>query len=328
MIKCFEANYPESLGVCIVHKAPWLFQSIWRIIRGWLDPVVAAKVHFTNSVEELENFVDKSNIVKEMGGDDPYEYGYVEPEEGENKRLEDAETRKRLEADRVKIGKEFEKLTAEWMATTDSAASAELLSQRNEVAARLKKGYWELDPYQRARSLYDRIGVLSQDGKVDWSVVVGQKSAKGKAAAAKDGDEEDSGDEDFQDAAEDGAARVAAGVEEKVSEKAAAANGLSTETNTATATEGGASTVGAGVEEEVADKAAIPSGHALDAGAVNATNGVASMAIEEKIAAPTASTPNTGATKAAAGAEEKVSNEAASQPNGPTPASHDPQGVD
>jgi hypothetical protein len=26
MIKCFEANYPESLGVVLVHKAPWVFQ--------------------------------------------------------------------------------------------------------------------------------------------------------------------------------------------------------------------------------------------------------------------------------------------------------------
>lgn len=26
MIKCFEANYPESLGAVLVHKAPWLFQ--------------------------------------------------------------------------------------------------------------------------------------------------------------------------------------------------------------------------------------------------------------------------------------------------------------
>ena len=26
MIKCFEANYPESLGAVLVHKAPWIFQ--------------------------------------------------------------------------------------------------------------------------------------------------------------------------------------------------------------------------------------------------------------------------------------------------------------
>ena len=25
MIKCFEANYPESLGTVLVYKAPWVF---------------------------------------------------------------------------------------------------------------------------------------------------------------------------------------------------------------------------------------------------------------------------------------------------------------
>ena len=28
LIKAFEAHYPESLGVCLVHKAPWIFQGI------------------------------------------------------------------------------------------------------------------------------------------------------------------------------------------------------------------------------------------------------------------------------------------------------------
>lgn len=27
MVKCFEANYPESLGVVLVHKSPWIFSS-------------------------------------------------------------------------------------------------------------------------------------------------------------------------------------------------------------------------------------------------------------------------------------------------------------
>ena len=26
MIKCFEANYPESLGAVLVHNSPWIFQ--------------------------------------------------------------------------------------------------------------------------------------------------------------------------------------------------------------------------------------------------------------------------------------------------------------
>lgn len=28
MIKCFEANYPESLGSVLIHNSPWIFQGM------------------------------------------------------------------------------------------------------------------------------------------------------------------------------------------------------------------------------------------------------------------------------------------------------------
>ena len=84
MIKVFEANYPESLGAVLVHKAPWIFQSVWTIIKGWLDPVVAAKIHFTKHLEDLEQYIPRSQIVKELGGDENWEYHYIEPVSGEN----------------------------------------------------------------------------------------------------------------------------------------------------------------------------------------------------------------------------------------------------
>lgn len=34
MIKCFEANYPESLGIVAVHNAPWIFQGEPEFIRA------------------------------------------------------------------------------------------------------------------------------------------------------------------------------------------------------------------------------------------------------------------------------------------------------
>ena len=32
IIKCFEANYPESLASVLVHNAPWVFQGKWRAV--------------------------------------------------------------------------------------------------------------------------------------------------------------------------------------------------------------------------------------------------------------------------------------------------------
>ena len=166
MIKCFEANYPESLGVILVHKAPWVFQGIWKIIRGWLDPVVAGKVHFTNATSELEQFIARDRILQELGGDDPYKYAYPEPLSDENAAMADTATRDRLQQERASVVKEFEAVTREW--AEGPQTSEQLRDRRNEIADRLKMGYWELDPYVRARCLLDRTGVIGKDGRISF----------------------------------------------------------------------------------------------------------------------------------------------------------------
>lgn len=162
MIKVFEANYPESLGSVLVHKAPWIFQGIWKIIKGWLDPVVAAKVHFTNGVDDLQEFIPKSHIIKELGGEEDFEYRYVEPRPGENDALNDQAPRQELIQARNQEVAEYEQKTFEWIHGQDTKA------QRDEVAQRLRNNYWKLDPYIRARSLYDRTGMIAKDGKLNF----------------------------------------------------------------------------------------------------------------------------------------------------------------
>lgn len=134
---------------------------IWNIIKGWLDPVVASKVHFTKTVEELEAYVEKSHIMKELGGSDPWQYQFVEPKVGENDLMKDETTKQRLLGERAVVVKEFETATQDWV--KDSQASQQ---QRTELAERLRSGYWKLDPYLRARSLYDRTGLIQDGGKI------------------------------------------------------------------------------------------------------------------------------------------------------------------
>ena len=145
----------------------WLIiPGIWTIIKGWLDPVVANKVHFTKNLEELEQYVPKSNIIKELGGDDPYTYEYIEPRTGENDSMLDNVTRSRLQEDRANTVKEFEARTQEWMQSSPN--NADLMQKRNSLAEQLRKGYWQLDPYVRARSLYDRQGMILKDGTIQY----------------------------------------------------------------------------------------------------------------------------------------------------------------
>lgn len=168
MIKCFEANYPESLGIVLVHKAPWLFQGIWKIIRGWLDPVVASKVHFTNNKKEMEEFIAPSQILKELDGDEAWEYQYVEPIPGENDKMKDTATRDELLGGREKLYRAYEEATMEWIHSHDGEVGQTVKTKRDEIAAKLRESYWAVDPYIRARSYYDRVGVLQPGGKLDY----------------------------------------------------------------------------------------------------------------------------------------------------------------
>ncbi|KKY30990.1 putative phosphatidylinositol transfer protein csr1 [Diaporthe ampelina] len=163
MIKCFEANYPESLGSVLVHKSPWIFQGIWKIIKGWLDPVVASKVHFTNNIKDVEQFVHSSRVLKELDGQEDWTYTYKEPTPGENDKMKDEATRDGLLAAREQLYKDYEDATLKWIQNPNDAS---VKVQRDSIAAKLRADYWNLDPYVRARSLYDRTGWL-QGEKVD-----------------------------------------------------------------------------------------------------------------------------------------------------------------
>lgn len=162
MIKVFEANYPESLGCVLVHKAPWIFQGIWKIIKGWLDPVVAAKVHFTNGVEDLSEYIPKSQIIKELGGSEDWEYKYLEPLPEENSTMNDTAAKKELEASKQQQVAQYEAKTFEWI------SGADIKADRDALAQSLRDTYWKLDPIIRARSLYDRTGMLGKDGKINY----------------------------------------------------------------------------------------------------------------------------------------------------------------
>ncbi|KAK4938239.1 phosphatidylinositol transfer protein csr1 [Elasticomyces elasticus] len=168
MIKVFEANYPESLGAVLVHKAPWIFQGVWKIIRGWLDPVVAGKVHFTSDVHDLEKFIPKSQIIKELDGDEAWSYRYVEPVPGENDALKEEAPRKELEAERHNEVSEYQQKTFEWIAHGTGPEADMIKETRNNLARSLNHNYWKLDKYVRARTIYDRTGMISSDGKINF----------------------------------------------------------------------------------------------------------------------------------------------------------------
>ncbi len=92
----------------------------------------------------------------------------VEPVPGENDMMKDTSTRDRRLAAREDIVKEFEGATLTWLKESDSEIALLSRAERDRIAAKLREDYWALDPYIRARSLYDRTGVLQAGGQLQF----------------------------------------------------------------------------------------------------------------------------------------------------------------
>jgi hypothetical protein len=110
----------------------------------------------------MSEFVPRSHILKELGGDEDWSYSYVEPVPGENDIMKDVATKEKLQAERETLVEAWEKATLEWIEGKDVKA------KRTELAGKLREDYWRLDPYVRARTLFDRIGVIKKGGVVDF----------------------------------------------------------------------------------------------------------------------------------------------------------------
>ncbi|EPS40935.1 hypothetical protein H072_5210 [Dactylellina haptotyla CBS 200.50] len=166
MIGCLEARYPETLGICLIHNAPWVFQGIWRVIKGWLDPVVASKVQFTSNTTDLEKYIDISYIPVQLGGHGAWRYDYTEPVNGENSAiispsLDNIREKMRLDAAKWDLIRRYEKNTLQWAAETKGVEWKALRDERKYLRECLKLNYRDLDSFVRARTYYDRCGILS-----------------------------------------------------------------------------------------------------------------------------------------------------------------------
>ncbi|KAG0244371.1 hypothetical protein BGX31_009309 [Mortierella sp. GBA43] len=162
-IHASEACYPELLGVCVIHKAPWIFGAIWKVISRMLDPAIRAKVKFTHHRKELEEFVAADQLMKSKGfeGGDDRPYQYVEPVPDEDRLMvEDSEAKHRALARRREMEMTFERLTEIWQGQKQLSSSAAVIQERHQVGLKLAETWWAAEPYSRARTVYHRIGAI------------------------------------------------------------------------------------------------------------------------------------------------------------------------
>lgn len=138
-----------------------------------MDPVVASKVHFTKSVKDLDKYISRDQIPRELAGDEDWEYKYVEPKDDENDVMKDKLAGEEILYERLMIGIKMLAATAAWISATtyaegkqDAIKVEELKSRRGTIVEDFRQNYWKLDPYIRARALIDRSGVLEPGGRV------------------------------------------------------------------------------------------------------------------------------------------------------------------
>ncbi|KAF9172805.1 hypothetical protein BGX21_001381 [Mortierella sp. AD011] len=176
LVKCFEAYYPESLGTILVHNAPLVFWGVWKVIEGWLDPVVASKIKFTYKNTELVELIPAEHLPDSFqdAGLDRYNYEYLAPVPGENDLMRDEANKEVLLGEWNHLIKRHEANTKVWVKTEDHSLTNPVQAERDAIAKELRSHYYKLQPYIRAKNQFQRknsagVSVIQPDGSVKWT---------------------------------------------------------------------------------------------------------------------------------------------------------------
>lgn len=158
----FNYKYPECINLIIIHNAPMVFYLFWKLIKSWVGPDLEARIKFTRTYQDLTEFINPDNIPKRLGGEDDYEYHYIEPT------LENS-AKKPIDSRHLDLREERKELlmlwvvvTVQWLEAQTSKDSLKYLKRKVKLGLALAKNYNKLDPYYRFRGICDRLGVLDK----------------------------------------------------------------------------------------------------------------------------------------------------------------------
>nr|ODN74966.1 Sec14 cytosolic factor [Cryptococcus depauperatus CBS 7841] len=65
-----QNHYPEVMGRFFIINAPYLFSTVWSLIKPWLDEATVRKIHILgrNYKTELVQFIPEENLPQDLGG--------------------------------------------------------------------------------------------------------------------------------------------------------------------------------------------------------------------------------------------------------------------
>lgn len=72
MAEIDQQQYPETLGRLYIINTPSAFPMVWKMVKPWIDPVTASKIHILSSPREYEpalaEFIGVENLPANYGG--------------------------------------------------------------------------------------------------------------------------------------------------------------------------------------------------------------------------------------------------------------------
>lgn len=163
----FLSHYPETLATLLIYNAPWIFFKVWSLVKNWIDPHVARKIHFVKNQKELSKFVDLNQVPQFMGGESKVDITYPLPSKEElyPPKKKDSEYRK-LRYERDEMFVQFLEVTKKWIESTNPEVSTKYLLDKVDLGSRLVHNYIKLDPYLRCPGVYDRSHILNLQARL------------------------------------------------------------------------------------------------------------------------------------------------------------------
>lgn len=161
LVSCFEAYYPETLGLLLIHRAPWVFSTVWTLIQPLLDPVVATKIQFTKDYNDILQHINQSALPGNITGekdkktlDEAVKIDPVAP--GTLKTPETPAYQEYNEAI-----KEYEAETAEWTKQKTTEDGNNYSGARHELAKQYRHARIKAERDIRGPTSYQAKGLIS-----------------------------------------------------------------------------------------------------------------------------------------------------------------------
>lgn len=129
---------------------------VWSMIQPLLDPVVASKIHFTKTDEDLLEYIDKENLPEILSGTAHQSGKYVAPP------VTDVVEAAKEFPEFAAVKDKYEVATREWAASPGAE-----MDSRQKLALEYRLERLKVESDVRANTHYHRVGMIKvEDGRL------------------------------------------------------------------------------------------------------------------------------------------------------------------